>query len=48
MISAKGQVARIDVLEDLSKATLDIIGLAGMIHLSIPVPRSSTLARFQL
>ena len=28
-INTQGEVARIDVLKDLSKMTLDVIGLAG-------------------
>ena len=35
-IDAQSHVARIDVLKDLSKMTLDVIGLAGMIHLASP------------
>ena len=35
-IDTQSHVARIDVLKDLSKMTLDVIGLAGMIHSSSP------------
>lgn len=45
MSSVCDDVARVDVLKDLSKMTLDVIGLAGGADPTIPVPWSSLLAR---